>query len=254
MELGLKNKVALVTGVGSEIGFGKAIALTLAREGCDLIVTYNKNVEGAQKIVNEIKTLGRGVIAGKVDVRSGIEVKEMVKTALNHFGKIDILVNNAGGPTSEPKVFAETNESEWNLNIDLNLKGTLLCTKAVLDNMISRRQGKIINISSMSARTGAAGVSIYESAKAGVITFTKSLALEVASFGINVNCVAPGFGLTDLGRNAPSEIIDSMLKQIPLRKATTPEDVGNAVAYFASDISSDVTGQTLAVDGGTTMY
>lgn len=254
METGLKGKVAIVTGAGGQIGFGKAIALALAKEGCNLVITFNKNAEGAQKTVDEIKTLGQDIIAVKVDVRNSAEVEDMVKSALKHFRKIDILVNNAGGPTNLPMPFIETSETDWDNDIELNLKGTLICSKAVLKHIISRKQGKIINISSMSARTGGLNVTIYESAKAGVIAFTKGLALEVASSGINVNCVAPGFGLTELGRNIPKEILNSMLKTIPLKRTTTPEDVGHAVTYFASDISSDITGQTLAVDGGTTMY
>ncbi|MDD5704199.1 MAG: SDR family oxidoreductase, partial [Dehalococcoidales bacterium] len=197
---------------------------------------------------------GRRAVAVKVDILNSAEVKDMVTSAIQHFGSIDILVNNAGGPAGKPRPFAETDKPEWDLNIDLNLKGTLMCTRAVLEHMLPRKSGKIVNISSMQARTGGMNVSVYESAKAGVIAFTKGLALEVASLGINVNCVAPGFGMTDLLVNVPPDILDGMLKTIPLKKATTPEDVANAVAYFASAISSNVTGQTLAVDGGLTMY
>jgi NAD(P)-dependent dehydrogenase (short-subunit alcohol dehydrogenase family) len=254
VDFGLLGKVALVIGAGGQSGFGKAIALTLVKEGCDLIITYNKNAEGAGKTVDYKKNLGRDAIAVKVDVRSGREVDNLIKVALEHFNKVDILVNNAGGPTSLPAPFIESNPSNWDMDIELNLNGTLHCSKAVLHHMISRKQGKIINISSMSARTGGKDVCVYESAKASVIAFTKGLALEVASLGINVNCVAPGFGLTELGRNVSEEILNSMLKTIPLKRTTTPEDVAYAVAYFASDVSADVTGQTLAVDGGTTMY
>jgi 3-oxoacyl-[acyl-carrier protein] reductase len=254
MDFGLKDKVALVTGAGSQIGFGRAIALSLAREGCNLIVTYNKNAAGAKKTVADIRSLERDAVALKVDVSNGPEVKDMVNAAIKQFGKIDILVNNAGGPAAPPKLFIETTPLEWDLNIDLNLKGTLLCTHAVLGHMIARKKGKIINISSMSARTGAPYVCVYESAKAGVIAFTKGLAAEVASLGINVNCVAPGFGMTDMGRGAPAGELEKMLQAIPLKRTTIPEDVSAAVVYLASDVSADVVGQTLAVDGGTTMY
>jgi 3-oxoacyl-[acyl-carrier protein] reductase len=254
MDFKLNDKVALVTGAGSPIGFGKAIALALAGEGCNLVVTYNKNAAGAGKTVAEINNLGRKSMAVKADVRDGAEVKNMVETAIRQWGKIDILVNNAGGPAAPPKPFVETIPSEWDLNIDINLKGTLQCTHAVLGHMIARKQGKIINISSMSARTGAPFVCVYESAKAGVIAFTKGLAAEVASLGINVNCVAPGFGMTDLGHDAPAKELEKLLQAIPLKRMTTPEDVSSAVVYLASDISEDVVGQTLAVDGGTTMY
>lgn len=253
MDLKLTGNVAVVTGAGSPYGYGRAIALSLAQEGCDLVVTYHKNAEGAQKTAAEIRNLGREAMAVKADVRIGPEVKQMVNTVIARFGKIDILVNNAGGPAVSPRPFVETDESDWNQDIDLNLKGTLQCTRAVLEHMISRRRGKIINISSMSARTGAPNVCVYESAKAGVIAFTKGLAAEVAASGINVNCVAPGFGLTDLLRNMPQKELANMLSPIPLKKATTPEDVGGAVAYLASDVAVDVVGQTLAVDGGLTM-
>jgi 3-oxoacyl-[acyl-carrier protein] reductase len=254
LDFGLKGKLALITGAGSQIGFGKAIALDLAREGCDLVVTYNKNAAGAQTTVSDIRSLGHKAMAVKVDVRNGAEVKEMVDETIKQFGKIDILVNNAGGPAAPPKLFIETAASEWDQNIDVNLKGTLLCTHAVLGQMLSRKYGKIINISSMAARTGAPYVCVYESAKAAVIAFTKGLAAEVACLGINVNCVAPGFGMTDLGRGAPAGELEKLLQAIPLKRTTTPEDVSAAVVYLASDVSRDVVGQTLAIDGGTMMY
>lgn len=253
MDLGLKGKVAIVTGAGGQIGFGRGIALALAKEGCSLFITYNKNAEGAKKTIEEIKALGSHAIAVKTDVRNYAEVKEMVKTVLKTFNNIDILVNNAGGnATMVP--FIETTPADWDQDINLNLKGTLNCTKEVLENMVPRKKGKIVNISSMHARTGGFNVCVYESAKAGVIAFTKGLALEVASLGINVNCVAPGVGLTGLTEKGGIEKIQGFVQMVPLRKQTTPIDVANAVAYFASEISSDVTGQTLAVDGGLTMY
>jgi 3-oxoacyl-[acyl-carrier protein] reductase len=253
MDLGLNGKVAIVTGASSQIGFGKAIAFTLAKEGCNLIVSYNKNAKGAQETADQIKDLGCAVITVKLDVRNSIDVQEMVRTAITHFGKIDILVNNAGGPAGSPKPFIETTEDEWDMNIDLNLKGTLNCTKAVLAHMILSKYGKIINISSTCARIGGVNVSVYSAAKAAVITFTKGLAAEVASQGINVNCVAPGYGMTDLLCNTPQEILDNMLQAVPLKRAITPENIASAVAYLASDMSSDVIGQTLTVDGGLTM-
>jgi 3-oxoacyl-[acyl-carrier protein] reductase len=254
VNLFLEGKVALVTGAGGQSGFGRTIALTLAREGCDLVVNYNKNAAGAQKTAAEIKALGRNVIIVKANVCDSPSVKEMVNIAIAYFGKIDVLVNNAGGPVGMPKPFIETPEEIWDADIALNLKGTLICSRAVLDHMVPRKTGKIVNISSMHARTGGDNVCVYESAKAGVIAFTKGLAREVACYGINVNCVAPGFGLTDLTRNGPPETIKYLTEMAPLKRSTTPEDVGYSVAYFASDVSSDVTGQTLAVDGGITMY
>ena len=250
MDLGLKGKVALVTGAGSQIGFGKAIALTLAREGCDVVVNA-LHIEGAQKTADEISALGRRSLAITADISKKDAVKSMVARTIKEFGKIDILVNNAGSGTP-PKPFIETTEEEWDRDIDVNLKGMLNCTKAVLAHMIERRQGKIINISSMGGKTGGPDATVYCATKAAEINFTKGLAIEVATLGINVNCIAPGVGLTNFVRNAPPGALDELREKIPLKRTTTPEDIAGAVAYLASDISSDVIGQTLSVDGGLT--
>jgi len=250
MDLGLTGKVALVTGAGSQIGFGKAIAVTLAREGCDLILG-DIDLEGARQTAEIIINMGRRTIAVKADITRSAEVKEMVKAAIDNFGRIDILVNNAGSGTP-PKLFIETTEEEWDYNIDLNLKGMLRCTKAVLEYMVPRKSGKIINISSLGAKTGGDHATVYSAAKAGIVSFTKGLATEVAPLGINVNCIAPGVGLTNFVRNAPREVIDELINKTPSRKTATPQDIANAVAYLASDVSIDIVGQTISVDGGLT--
>jgi 3-oxoacyl-[acyl-carrier protein] reductase len=250
MDLGLEGKVALVTGSGSQIGFGKAIALTLAKEGCD-VITNALHIEGAQKTADEIIALGRKSIAITADISKSDEVKNMVERTIKEFGKIDILVNNAGAG-SPPKPFIETTEEEWDRDIDINLKGMLNCTKAVLPHMIAHKQGKIINISSMGGKNGGPDATVYCAAKAAEINFTRGLAIEVAALGINVNCVAPGVGLTNFVRNAPPGALDGLKEKIPVKRTTTPEDIAGAVAYLASDISSDVVGQTLSVDGGLT--
>jgi NAD(P)-dependent dehydrogenase (short-subunit alcohol dehydrogenase family) len=251
MDFGLNGKVALVTGAGSQIGFGKAIALTLAREGCNLVVV-DKDIERVALTAKEIQNLGRDAIAVKADITSTKEVNDMVNIAFSKFGKIDILVNNAGAGTP-PKPFIETTEDEWDFNINLNLKGMLRCTKAVLGHMISRKTGKIINMSSLGAKTGGDHATVYSAAKAGVISFTKGLATEVAPFGINVNCIAPGVGLTNFVRDAPRDVLNELIQKTPSRRTSTPQDIANAVLYFASDVSIDVVGQTLSVDGGLTM-
>jgi NAD(P)-dependent dehydrogenase (short-subunit alcohol dehydrogenase family) len=250
MDLGLKGKVALVTGSGSQIGFGKAIALTLAREGCNVIVA-DLDLEGAKATAIEIKSLGCEAIAVKVDITSTNEVNDLVQIGLSKFGKIDILVNNAGAGTP-PKLFFDTTEEEWDFNINLNLKGMLRCTKAVLNYMVPHKSGKIINISSLGAKNGGEHATVYSAAKAGVMNFSKGLAIEVAPLGINVNCVAPGVGLTNFVRNAPRDVINELIQKTPSRKTCTPQDIANAVAYLASDISGDVIGQTISVDGGLT--
>ena len=251
MDLKLKGKVALVTGAGSQTGFGKGIAITLAREGCS-VACGARHIEGAQKTAAEIKAMGQEAIAVQADIRNSQEVRRMVKIVMDRFGKIDILVNNAGAG-SPPKPFVETTEEEWDNDIATNLKGMLNCTKAVLDHMISRKQGKIINISSFGGRNGGPHSTVYCAAKAGEINFTRGLASEVAALGINVNCIAAGVGRTNFVRNAPPGAIDALAETIPVKRTTTPEDIAGAVAYLASDNSSDLVGQTIAVDGGLTM-
>jgi NAD(P)-dependent dehydrogenase (short-subunit alcohol dehydrogenase family) len=256
MDLGLKGKVALVTGAGSQTGFGKGIALTLAKEGCDVIV-IDKDLEGAQKTAAEIEALGQKTLALQVDVTKSAELNNAVKTALAIFGKIDILVNNAGASTP-PKPFVEKTEAEWEPDIDINLRSVLICTKAVLPQMLARKSGKIINISSGVGTMGLANSSIYSAAKAGVMAFTKALAKEVISRGINVNSVSPGIGDTGFLRSSkvlktaetPPEFIKHVNLDIPAGRMTTPQDIGNMVAFLASDVSSDIVGQIFDVDGG----
>ena len=253
MDLGLEGKVALVTGAGSQIGFGKAIALTLAKEGCDVIVN-DVNIEGAEKTAAEVRTLGRKAIAVKASVASSSEVNEMVKTALAEFGRIDILVNNAGvGHGGGP--LTETKEEDWDTLININLKGPVNCSKAVLPQMLSRRSGKIINIASGVGKSGMPNNSVYAATKAAVIGFTKSLAAEVAPSGVNVNCVAPGLSATNFIRGQDGNLRDpNMLERvkatIPLGRTTEPQDIANMVTYLASDVASDIVGQPFSVEGG----
>ncbi len=252
MDLGLKGKVALVTGAGSQIGYGKGIVMTLAREGCDIIAN-DIDLEGAERTAAEVRALGLKAIAIKTDITSSTEVKDMVIKATAEFGRIDILVNNAGA-ANPPKPFIETNEADWDREININLKGMLNCSKAVIGDMVSRQSGKIISIASSVAKTGGNLTTVYGAAKAGVSVFTKGLAAEVASMGINVNCIAPGPGNTGFVRGASPEFLDWVRGMVPSKKFTTPQDIGNAVAFLASDVSADITGQTLSVDGGMTMY
>jgi NAD(P)-dependent dehydrogenase (short-subunit alcohol dehydrogenase family) len=251
MDLGLKGKVALVTGAGSQIGFGKGIAVTLAKEGCDVIVN-DVNLEGAEQTAAEIQALGRKAMAVKANVSNSAEVNDMVKAAMAEFGRIDILVNNAGVSTV-PKPFVETTEADWDRDINVNLKGVFICTKAVLPQMLERKSGKIINISSNGARTGKEYVTVYCAAKAGVMVFTKGMAAELASSGINVNAIAPGVGNTGFALQAPPEFLEQIVATVPLARFTTPQDIGSMAAYLASDVASDITGQTFSVDGGVTM-
>jgi 3-oxoacyl-[acyl-carrier protein] reductase len=249
MDLGLKGKVALVTGAGSQIGFGKAIALTLAREGCDVIVG-DMNIEGAEQTAAEIRALKRKAIAIKADIRNKDEVNNMVKTALKEFGKIDILVNNAGAPGIGPP----TSEEVWDINVNINFKGTWHVTNAVIPHMRERKSGKIVNFSSSVARSGTGG--LYAAAKEAVIGLTKSWARELGPLGINVNGIAPGMGDTgfQVAVKATPEQKQRFISTVPMRRLTTPQDIANTVAFLVSDVSIDITGQTIQVDGGDYMF
>lgn len=249
MDFALLDKVALITGAGSQKGFGKAIAVTLAQEGCD-IVACDIDLDGAVKTASEVESLGRKAVAIKVDITNPKEVNEMRIRAMEEFDKIDILVNNAGA-ISELKPFIDKTEAEWDSDINLNLKGAMNCTKAVLDQMISRKSGKIINISSIGAKKGKPRTVSYGAAKAGIIGFTQCLGVEVAGLGINVNCLAPGLGLTNFGGGSPPpDILEKAMNTIPIKRTTTPQDIANVVAFLASDVSQDIVGQTISVDGG----
>ena len=192
MDLGLKGKVAIITGAGSQIGFGHATAICLAREGCD-VVANDIDLAGAEKTAEEIKALGCRALAIKCDIGNSREVNDMVKTVLEKFGKIDILINNAGGPGAAGGPFVNTKEEDWDTTINLILKGPMNCTKAVLPHMISRKYGKIINISSGLGRSGGPGSTVYSACKAGVIGFTKSVAAEVAAQGSMLTAFLQGY-------------------------------------------------------------
>jgi NAD(P)-dependent dehydrogenase (short-subunit alcohol dehydrogenase family) len=252
MDLGLKGKVAIVTGTGSQIGYGKGIVEVLAKEGCN-IVSADMDLEGAKKTAAAAKALGVKAIALKTNVSDKSSVEEMIKAAIAEFKNIDILINNAGA-SSSPGPFIEKTDVQINADIDINLRGCINCCKSILGHMIARKSGKIINISSCGAKTGGSGVAVYCAAKAGVMVFTKSLAAEVIKLGINVNCIAPGPGRTGFALQAPPEVLKMFEQTIPLGRFTTPEDIGNLTAFLVSDKSLDIVGQTYSVDGGLTMY
>lgn len=248
MDLGLENKVAVVTGGGSQKGLGKTIALTLAREGCDIAI-IDTNLEGAKKTADEIKALGRKSVPYKADITINAEINSAVKSALEDFGKIDILVNNAGAAKS-PKPFCDQDEAEIDFILDVILRGTIHCTKTIIDHMISRKTGSIINISSIVGKDPQKNLCVYSAAKAGIVAFTKALAYEVAPFGINVNGVAPGLVMTNFGGGPPSDMKEAEIKETPTGRLALPQDIANAVVFFASDMSSDIVGETISVSGG----
>lgn len=245
----LLGKTAVVTG-GSR-GIGKSISLKLASLGANIVVNYTSNSERANKVVDEIKGLGREAVAIKADVSNPEDVKSFVKEINNHFDSIDILVNNAG-VTKDTLLIRMKNE-DWDKVLNINLKGTYLCTKLIGKKMMKQRSGKIINIASVVGIMGNAGQSNYAASKAGVIGFTKSIAKEFAPRGINVNAVAPGFIETDMTDALPDGVKEEYSKNIPLGRLGTPEDVSNVVAFLSSKEANYITGQVINIDGGMVM-
>ena len=253
MDLGLAGKVALLTGAGSQIGFGKQIALLLAREGCEAVVVTDINLDDVKLTAEEVKGLGCKTIALKADVTNKDEVQTMVKQAITGCGKIDILINVAGailggGPLEEQK------EELWDKEVGLNLYGTMIVSKAVLPYMKKQGYGVIVNIGSGSTHMYSHGVSTYAMAKGAVDIFTKQLAIVEAKSGIRVNCVAPGPSPTNFIK-APDKqaVVEMLASQIPMGRGATPTDIANAALFFASDISGYITGQVLHVSGGSVL-
>ncbi|ASS61106.1 MULTISPECIES: 3-oxoacyl-[acyl-carrier-protein] reductase [Bacillus] len=245
----LNEKTAVVTGASR--GIGRAIALDLAKNGCNVVVNYSGNEAKANEVVDEIKSLGRNAIAVKADVSNSEEVQNMMKEAVTAFSSIDILVNNAG--ITKDNLLMRMKENEWDDVININLKGVFNCTKAVTRQMMKQRSGRIINVSSIVGVSGNPGQANYVAAKAGVIGLTKSSAKELASRNITVNAIAPGFISTDMTDKLSKEVQDEMLKQIPLARFGDPSDISSVVTFLASEGSRYMTGQTLHIDGGMVM-
>ena len=239
------GKKALVTGSGG--GIGKSIALVLARMGADIVVN-DVSIENAEQTAGEIRSIGRKAIVSKANVVNDTEVKKMFETIAMDFERLDILVNNAG--ITRDSLLMEMEETHWDQVMDVNLKGVFLCCKYAAKLMSGQEYGKIINISSASAQMGNIGQVNYAASKGGVISITKTLAKELARFKINVNGVAPGFIKTPMTQSVPEKVEKYLIGQIPLRRAGEPEEIANAVAFLASDISSYITGQILSINGG----
>lgn len=249
MELKLNGKKAIVTGTGSQIGFGRGIALMLAKEGCD-VACVDVDLEGAKKTEADVKASGHKTLAIKVDITKRSDIDAAVKKVLAEFGRIDILVNCAGR-ASGLRPFVESTEEQWDIDININLKGTMNFTQAVLPHMLEHGYGKIVNFSTHAAHqpTGLAGAASYVAAKSGTVMFSKTLAGEVGYKGINVNVIAPGPGNTNFHKvsgNDPAMagIVDNLAKA---GKTTTPEDIANATAFLVSDVSAKLSGQIFEV-------
>jgi len=244
----LKDKVALIT--GGARGIGQAIALTFAREGADIVVA-DVNLEIAQKTALEIEGLGRKALALEMDVTNYDKVEEGINKILDKMGKVDILVNNAG--ITKDNLLLRMSQADWDAVINVNLKGTFNCIKAVTRPMIKQRSGRIISIASIIGLMGNPGQANYAASKAGIIALTKTVAKELASRNINANAVAPGFIQTEMTAKLPEDIKKKMLEAIPLAKLGTPQDVANTCLFLASDESSYITGQVITIDGGMVM-
>ena len=247
--MNLNDKIAVVTGAAQ--GIGRAIAEALARRGADVVVA-DLNVEKAEATAKEIAAdTGRRAIAVQVDVADNTSAKAMIDRAIAEFGRIDILVNNAG--TTRDNLIMRMKEADWDLVLNVNLKGAFNCSKAAIRPMMKQHCGRIVNITSVSGLAGQAGQTNYSSSKAGLIGFTKALAKEVGSRDITVNAVAPGFIETDLTADLPQDLKDWAIQMTPVGRFGKPEDVANAVAFLVADESSFITGQVLSVDGGMVM-
>ena len=244
----LANQVAVITGAGR--GIGRAIALKFASEGAD-IVCISRTLENSEKVANEVRALGRKAWAYAVDVADAAGVGAVVEKIQAEVGKVDILVNNAG--ITRDGLLMRMSEADWDAVLDINLKGTFLFTKAFARSFIKQRSGHIVNIASVIGLMGNAGQCNYGASKAGVIGFTKSAARELASRGITVNAVAPGFIETAMTAKISPEAREGLLKQIPLGNLGQPEDIAQAVLFLASPAARYITGQVLPIDGGMAM-
>ncbi len=249
----LLDKVSVVTGASR--GIGRAIALEFAKEGADIVVVVDRDIDGAQKVVDEIRSMGREGLIVKADVSKRSEVDKVVQKALEKFGKIDVLVNNAGVSQVSPSV--ELSEDEWSHVIGVNLSGVFFCCQAVGKEMIKQRRGKIINISSISGVAAYPMRAAYCSTKAAVIMLTKVLAIEWAKYNIQVNAIAPGYVETSLVLNLISKgLLDlkALERRIPMGRLAKPDEIAKVAIFLASDDCSYITGETIFIDGGWTAY
>ena len=241
----LDGKTAIVTGAGR--GIGRAIAKELASTGANVVVNYITSAESAQQLAEEIRELGSKALVIRADVTDYDQVGELVKQTIETFGQIDILVNNAG--ITRDKTLKNMSKQQWDEVVHVNLSGLFNCTKQVLPFMLERKSGKIVNISSFVAQGGNVGQSNYATTKAGIIGFTKSVALEVSRYGITVNAVCPGFTETDMLLEVPEKIRERILEKIPMGRFGKPEEIATCVRYIVSE-ADYMTAQSISINGG----
>lgn len=242
----LENKTAIVT--GATRGIGKGIVLEFAKQGCNIAFTYSSSVEAANALEKELTDLGvkaKGYQSNAADYEAA---QELAKNVLEEFGTIDVLVNNAG--ITKDNLLLRISEEDFDKVIEVNLKSVFNLTKAVIRPMMKQRAGSIINMSSVVGLKGNGGQANYAASKAGIIGFSKSVALELGSRNIRSNVIAPGFIETEMTASLDEKVIEEWRNEIPLKRGGSPEDIANACVFLASDMSSYITGQTLSVDGG----
>ena len=247
------RRTAIVT--GGDRGIGEAIVRSFSHIRMNLVIGYFRNVEAAIRVAEEIKKKGCEVIAVQGDVADETQTENLIKKTISTFGRVDILVNNAGLLTAKAPAgisVREMNKEEWDRVLDVNLTGVFNCSKTVLPLMIKQRWGRIINISSMGGKTGNCPAH-YAASKAGVIGFTKTLAREVAAYNITVNAVTPGLIETDLFRSVSAEEKEAKIRQIPLGRLGTAQDVAEVVSFLVSERASYITGATIDINGGMLM-
>ena len=239
------RQTAIITGAAR--GIGKAIAQRLAKEGMNIVISDIMHEE-AIKTAAEIEKSGVRVLAVKTDVSSAKDAEELIKQTMSAFGAVDILINNAG--VTRDNLSIRMGESDWDLVLNINLKGTFLCSQYAAREMMKKRYGRIVNMASISGIMGTAGQANYASSKAGVIALTKSMARELGGRNITINAVAPGFILTEMTEKLPANVKEAYIAQIALKRAGTPEDVAAAVHFLISPAAQYITGTVLNVSGG----
>ena len=242
----LENKTALIT--GATRGIGKGIAEVFAKQGANVAFTFSSSVEAATALENELKAHGVKAKGYQSNAANFDAAQELAKNVLDEFGSIDVLINNAG--ITKDNLLLRISEEDFDKVIEVNLKSVFNLTKAVIRPMMKQRSGSIINMSSVVGIKGNAGQTNYAASKAGILGFTKSVALELGSRNIRCNAIAPGFIETEMTGALPEETVKGWREAIPLKRGGTPEDIANACVFLASDMSAYITGQTLNVDGG----